>query len=180
LRFPFFYKTIVVIIIIFVESTDELREKSSSPVVDSLHPFDIRVERSGTGYNVSWTMDKSSVEHRVKRYVVKWYDARDGSELGSTSTAANKRYIGRWDSAHRYLFYTYQISYHYLTLIKQKYITPPLTKYIIKRCNVTILYCIIIKIKPVVIIIYYIINTIVDKKAIHRPVLIATIKYHVI
>ncbi|XP_029344021.1 uncharacterized protein LOC100573884 isoform X2 [Acyrthosiphon pisum] len=74
-------------------STEELREKSSSLVVDNLHPFDIRVERSGTGYNVSWTMDKSSVEHRVKRYVVKWYDARDGSELGSASTAANKRYI---------------------------------------------------------------------------------------
>jgi len=74
-------------------ATGELREKPSS-LVDDNYPFDIRVERSGSGYNVSWTMDKSSVEHRVKRYVVKWYDARDGSELGEASTAANKRYIG--------------------------------------------------------------------------------------
>ncbi|KAL5244572.1 hypothetical protein ACI65C_011982 [Semiaphis heraclei] len=73
-------------------STDELHEMSSSLVYQN-HPFDIRVERSGTGYNVSWTMDKSSVEPRVKRYVVKWYDALDGLELGSASTAANKKYI---------------------------------------------------------------------------------------
>ncbi|XP_025205628.1 protein borderless-like isoform X2 [Melanaphis sacchari] len=74
------------------QSTEELHEKSSS-LVDDNHPLNIRIEHSGTGYNVSWTMDKSSVEHRVKRYVVKWFDAYDGSELGSASTASNKRYI---------------------------------------------------------------------------------------
>lgn len=73
-------------------STQELHESSS--LAD---PFDIQVERSGTGYNVSWTIvDKklNTTEHRIKRYVVKWYDAIDGKELGSVSTAANKRYIG--------------------------------------------------------------------------------------
>lgn len=84
--------------IIFVEtigrSTEELHEKPPS-FVDDNHPFDIRVERSGTGYNVSWTMNKFNAEDRIKQYVVKWYDAHDGSELGSASTEANKRYIGR-------------------------------------------------------------------------------------
>ncbi|XP_050053325.1 protein borderless isoform X1 [Aphis gossypii] len=72
--------------------TEELHEKPPS-LVDDNHPFDIRVERSGTGYNVSWITNKSSTEHRIKRYEVKWYDAHDGSELGSVSTEANKRYI---------------------------------------------------------------------------------------
>lgn len=94
----FYVKQLLLLFIVFVEtigrSTEELHEKSPSLVVDN-HPFDIRVERSGTGYNVSWTMNKSITEHRIKRYVVKWYDAHDGSELGSASTEANKRYIGR-------------------------------------------------------------------------------------
>ncbi|KAF0758440.1 protein borderless-like isoform X1, partial [Aphis craccivora] len=73
-------------------STEELHEKPQS-LVDDNHPLDIRVERSGTGYNISWTMNKFIIEHRIKRYVVKWYDAHDGSELGSAFTEANERYI---------------------------------------------------------------------------------------
>ncbi|XP_025418737.1 protein borderless isoform X2 [Sipha flava] len=57
-------------------------------------PLEVRVQSSGTGYNVSWTIGNHSSEKRVKRYVVKWYDAVDGKELGSASTAANDRHIG--------------------------------------------------------------------------------------
>lgn len=61
-------------------------------------PFDIRVERSGIGYNVSWTMKEMSgssdlhkIRH-VKRYAVKWYDD-GGKEIGSATTEADKQYI---------------------------------------------------------------------------------------
>ncbi|VVC43644.1 Hypothetical protein CINCED_3A024981 [Cinara cedri] len=68
--------------------------KSTGPVTDS---FDIRVERSGGNYNVSWTFTDNSRKDQadVERYQVKWYDAFDGKELGTASTEANKRHIGR-------------------------------------------------------------------------------------
>lgn len=61
-------------------------------------PFHIEVERSGaTNYNVSWTVaEKSGIDNRAARYVVTWYDADDGQELGSVSTAADKRHAGQF------------------------------------------------------------------------------------
>lgn len=59
-------------------------------------PFDIKIKRYGTSeYLVSWTIaEKPGNEARAERYVVTWYDAVDGKELGSVSTAADKQQVG--------------------------------------------------------------------------------------
>lgn len=75
-----------------VRSGQDSRKAGAGTATADHGPFDVRVQRSGTGYNVSWTTHGS--EKRVKRYVVKWYDAVDGKELGSASSAANDRNIG--------------------------------------------------------------------------------------
>lgn len=80
----------------FADSTrfgQDLPRPSSTASDDS---SDIQIERSGAGYNVSWTFEKPArgAEDRVKRYVVKWYDALGGQELGSANTTANEPYTG--------------------------------------------------------------------------------------
>lgn len=102
-------------IVSFCFFTAESDGRSAQDSRVSANPFDIRVERTGgnntNNYNVSWTTAEiadvdatTSDDERnrlvKRRYVVKWYDAVDGKELGSTSTAANERYVGQ-------LLYTY-------------------------------------------------------------------------
>lgn len=71
------------------------QESSGLATLANDNLLNIQIEHSGTNYNVSWTIEKPNSKDHIKQYLVKWYDALSGKELGSASTTVNKPYIGK-------------------------------------------------------------------------------------